>query len=106
MDAYCYQAALLCGSCGSNAASDLLKEGAEDTGDSNDFPQGPFADGGGESDSPQHCDHCGEFLENPLTSEGVEYVMQALLEDKGSSEVLAEWSQFYDIKLPEADDEG
>lgn len=46
----------------------------EATYDSGDFPKGPFPDGGGESDSPTHCDHCGVFLENPLTSDGVDYV--------------------------------
>jgi hypothetical protein len=39
---------------------------AEHTYDSDKFPKGPLADGGGESDCPQHCDTCGVFLENPL----------------------------------------
>jgi len=28
---------------------------------------GPYPDGGGEADAPQHCGGCGVFLENPLT---------------------------------------
>lgn len=35
-----------------------------------------YSDGGGESDTPQHCNECGIPLENPLTSEGVEYVLE------------------------------
>ena len=49
-----------------------------DTGDSDNFPQGPYANGGGESDTPQHCATCGLFLENPLTSNGYDYVKQAI----------------------------
>ena len=37
---------------------------------------GPLPDGGGEADTPQHCAHCGVFLENPLTQDGVKYVVE------------------------------
>ena len=42
-------------------------------------PEGsePYPDGGGESDRPQSCDTCHRFLENPLTSYGVQYVLDA-----------------------------
>jgi hypothetical protein len=39
--------------------------------DSDDLPKGPYADGGGEADTPQHCDDCRRFLENPLTGDGL-----------------------------------
>ena len=39
--------------------------------DSDDLPKGPYSNGGGEADTPQHCDGCGAFLENPLTGDGV-----------------------------------
>ena len=42
--------------------------------DSECTPIGPYANGGGESDAPEHCDTCGLFLENPLTSDGLEGV--------------------------------
>ncbi len=58
--------------------------------DSDEHPKGPYSDGGGESDSPQHCASCGTFLENPLTDEGVEYVRES-----GNRE----WADFYDIEL-------
>ena len=38
--------------------------------DSGMHPKGPYPNGGGEADIPHHCDHCGVFLENPLTPEG------------------------------------
>jgi hypothetical protein len=30
--------------------------------DSDDLPKGPYAQGGGEADTPQHCEGCGQFL--------------------------------------------
>lgn len=97
MDAYIYQAALLCDDC----ADAVNRAGASDSDDSDDCPQGPYCDGGGEADSPQHCDHCNVFLENPLTSEGYEYVRSAITEmycrKGGRSErgVVAEWKEYY-----------
>ena len=72
MKAYIYQAALLCEPCALDVQA-MTTPGP----DSDDYPQGPFSDGGGEADSPQHCDLCGEFLQNPLTPEGVRYVQVA-----------------------------
>lgn len=72
MDVYIFQAALLCGDCGERAQSDHALECFEE--DSDSYPQGPYSDGGGEADVPQHCDHCGMFLENPLTGDGYNYV--------------------------------
>jgi hypothetical protein len=92
MDAYVYQAALWCGPCvikrlveekkASPGALDMppaeaLQQVVSSNGftdesdyDSDDLPKGPYSDGGGEADSPQHCDGCGLLLENPLTSDG------------------------------------
>ncbi len=42
--------------------------------------EGPYPDGGGEADCPQHCAACGIPLENPLTSDGVTYVLDAIRE--------------------------
>lgn len=49
-----------------------------DTGDSDDYPQGPYPDGGGETDTPAHCDGCHMPLGAPLTSDGVAYVLEHL----------------------------
>lgn len=72
MNAYLYRAALLCDDCGK--AAKIARREYEGCEDSDHFPQGPVADGGGEADSPQHCDECGLFLCNPLTPDGDAYV--------------------------------
>jgi len=73
--------------------------------DSDLYPIGPYPYGGGESDVPQHCDHCGAFLENPLTQDGLEYVQSALAHhfwnpDRGAADVLAQWAEFYSDAVP------
>lgn len=75
--AYAFQAALYCDPCGESRMHDLDEANQRDTGDTDDYPQ-YVADGGGESDSPSHCDDCNEFLENPLTDDGMAYVRRAL----------------------------
>ena len=81
MNAFIYQAALYCEDCAGHIRQRLAREGyqvrAEE--DSDSYPCGPFANGGGEADSPQHCDACHAFLENPLTSEGVGYALPLIL---------------------------
>ena len=93
MDAYIYRAALWCGPCLIKAlvAERKAAPGAVDMSpaealeqivsasgftsesdyDSDDLPKGPYAEGGGEADAPQHCDGCGQFLRNPLTVDGL-----------------------------------
>jgi hypothetical protein len=77
VDAYMFQAALYCAPCGESIRARLTAEGKapenpmdEHSFDSDDFPKGPFPDGGGEADSEQHCDACAEALDNPLTDDG------------------------------------
>lgn len=104
MDAYIYQAAFLCEDC----APSIIRKAAEckhmegfDVEDSNWCPQGPYTDGGGEADTPQHCDHCNEFLRNPLTADGVAYVKGALVEHvrtgRGHEGVLSDWAEHYEL---------
>ena len=101
MDVYVYNAALYCQACGEYHVNRLRFRNVEDSGDSNQFPQGPYDDGGGEADCPQHCDSCGRFLENPLTSDGWTYVREALEEydkdGRGNPSVLFEWEEFYQL---------
>lgn len=83
MDAYIYQADLWCEDCIEAIKRELAKpehvnENDEGTYDSDEWPKGPFADGGGESDTPCHCAGCHVYLDNPLTSEGVEYALAAI----------------------------
>lgn len=67
--------------------------------DTDTFPAGPTAEGGGESDSPAHCAECHLFLENPLARDGIEYVAGTVLRDlRGglySSLALKTWAPFY-----------
>lgn len=104
MNAYLYQAALYCEACTHYTFKHTLHEGQVDTGDSSDYPQGPFMFGGGEADSPSHCDTCGIFLQNPLTEDGEEYVRCAIRENRrwgqGSSTSLDDWFLFYAYLFP------
>jgi RadC-like JAB domain len=112
IEAYAYQADLYCEDCGRAIQSQLRQEGIRDTGDTNDFPQGPYPDGGGEADSPWHCAsdaECinamefsdvklGVWLGNPLTREGVEQLRE-MLDAPGPSayqrELHAFWRRVY-----------
>jgi hypothetical protein len=111
MQVYIFQAALLCANCGAAKCAALdVPPGAdlsnESTWDSDDYPKGPFADGGGEADSPQHCDDCGVFLENPLTPDGEAYVRDALAQTaayaalgvRHNPAVADEWREFYALE--------
>lgn len=98
MQAYIFRAALYCTDCTKAIKQNLgySHEGqSEYEFDSDEYPKGPFSDGGGESDSPAHCDHCNVFLENPLTQNGLDYVIEAILDNTGNREVLAEWREHY-----------
>jgi hypothetical protein len=105
--AYIYQAALLCEECGEKTRAMLADAGKapadpddETSYDSGEFPKGPESDGGGEADCPQHCDHCGAFLENSLTSDGNDYVVNAIREARLAGQenrvCITEWEPFYD----------
>lgn len=68
--------------------------------DSDAWPKGPYSDGGGEADSPQHCAECGEFLDNPLTPEGIEFVRKAIADfeagdDTCDAETIELWKSAY-----------
>jgi hypothetical protein len=105
---YVYNAALLCEECGEKARAELTAAGQapadehdENTYDSDDFPKGPYDDGGGEADSPQHCDDCHEFLENPLTADGEKYVRETIEREiiaGKRGEVSKVWEAFYSIE--------
>jgi hypothetical protein len=56
---FIYQAAILCKHCGASVRDELQENGKPDTEDSDTFPQESII---GESDTPDHCDICGEFF--------------------------------------------
>jgi hypothetical protein len=109
MDVFIYQAALLCAPCATEIKSAIewqnmiagrdITQRCRSWEDSDSYPQGPHADGGGEADTPQHCDGCGLFLENPLTQDGYRYVNEKLIEHardgSGNGAVLKQWAQNY-----------
>lgn len=102
MKTYIYQADLLCEGCASEAAAEIhgIETLGNFDGDSDDFPCGPYADGGGESDTPAHCGRCSLFLENRLTLDGIAYVQDALQANDGNAGVLETWHGFYSPIYP------
>lgn len=85
MTAYIYCADLHCADCAAKISDQLDKQGKrpeqpddDRTFDSDDYPKHAGDDGGGESDCPQHCGTCGVPLNNPLTDDGVRYVLDAI----------------------------
>ena len=116
MEAYIYQAALLCADCAVitmdefelfnmlGGSSSPFRRPKPWT-DSDAYPQGPYSAGGGEADSPQHCDACGVFLENTLTGDGSRYVNERLIEHardgSGDRDVLTTWAKYYNAQVYE-----
>jgi len=73
VNAYVYMAELLCEPCGENVRlwKTIMREAPADpkdesSYDSDDYPKGPYPDGGGEADCAQHCGLCGVALDNPV----------------------------------------
>ena len=106
MNVYMYQAALYCEHCGEEIRQRLMADGKapanpedEYTYYSDDFPKGPYPDGGGEADCPQHCDSCHCFLENEATPDGRNYIKESILDNlcsgDGDDEVIQIWREFY-----------
>lgn len=104
MNAYIYQADLYCTDCNIKIKIKLpFPKGGipldESSYDSDNYPKGPFPNGGGKADSPQHCGSCGEFLENPLTEDGERYVIKAIANAQicpAQGEIaLLTWKPFY-----------
>ena len=98
-NAYIFNAAIYCEECAVETMTGLGNDGVADDGDSDTYPQGPYSAGGGESDCPQHCEGCQLFLENPLTSEGRDYVAESietfLADGSGARDIIAQWADFY-----------
>lgn len=123
--AYTYQADIYCEDCGLDIRNKLSKHGKapanpddETTYDSDDYPKGPDAEGGGPADRPQHCGSradcinavelvdshdasapplqpslIGVPLENPLTDDGIEYVREAI--EAGGDVATQIWADIY-----------
>jgi hypothetical protein len=105
MDAYIYQADIYCEECGEGIREELDKAGQaprdpedESSYDSDQYPKGPYAEGGGEADTPQHCASCGVFLENPLSSDGEDYIRERIA---GGRVCDPEWEKVYSYLFSE-----
>ena len=115
MRVYIYQADIYSEEAGEAIRTFLASRGKapldpanESTYDSADYPKGPYPDGGGEADTPQHCADTGLFLENPLTEDGSAHVKQAFKRYSphgGNRAVLASWQAFYAEEYGEAIEE-
>jgi hypothetical protein len=62
--------------------------------DSDNFPQTCM---NGEADSPQHCASCNEFLENPLTTDGYNWLRNECA-TKPDSITVQMWAEYYELK--------
>ncbi len=121
MYAFIYKADIYCAECAIDILSELKAKNTPeiDCMDSDHWPCGPYRDGGGEADTPQHCGGCGVFLKNSLTADGEAYVRGelekylrpgdqelstysiAMIVSKRATEAdapacLADWATYYD----------
>jgi len=122
--AYVYAADLYCEDCGRAIQDEIHDEIATkgSTDDSEDYPQGPYPDGGGEADGPAHCgsnegclnamtiedQRIGVWLGNPLTAEGVTYLLEMINAPNPSPYQRALhdfWRRVYSDYLPKEEEE-
>jgi hypothetical protein len=101
---YVFQSAIYCETCAKQIEAGCKTRGSQFwpesmREDSDHYPQGPYSIGFDEFDSPQHCDACGMFLENPLTQDGVDYIRDAIKRNDGNPVVLKQWRDFYKTEL-------
>lgn len=122
---YMYQAALWCDSCANEIKGRLTREGKapEDPDDDTSFDSDEFpkyvGTTGGESDTPDHCDagadcleaeelsdgtKVGALLTEELTTDGAEYVKQAVAE--GGLCAVEIWKPAFDWLDYDEGDEG
>lgn len=118
---YIYAAEFYCEDCGEAIRKRVTSEGYTPVDPDNEFsyisdiyPKGPYPDGGGKSDCPQHCgagpeclnaielmdgSKVGVWLENELTIDGVEYVREAIREGGEMAEMWADFYCNYNLKM-------
>lgn len=108
--AYIYQADVWCDTCADEIMEKIRKEHPEMVPedpmddrqfDSDDWPKGYLPEHE-ESDGPDNCAGCREFLRNQLTQEGYRY-LQGILNEHGKElpEPAQEWADHYDFHYRE-----
>jgi hypothetical protein len=97
--AYVFRSSLLCEDCARREIAFLESKGVLDEGDPDEYPQGPYGDGGGEADSAQFCGQgrlclspavvfghkVGCPLRNPLTKDGIVALFEGVKRDLASN---------------------
>jgi hypothetical protein len=88
-----------CGPCGEAIAATLPKpnEWEREHPDSCSYPVA-YDSSTGESDTPDHCLQCGDFLERNLTNEGRQYVQNYVDTLDGDTDITLLWGEFYGIE--------
>ncbi len=86
---YVYQAAIICPECAELLTFPYYDRDKGETIESTADMSAMFALE--ETDSPQACDRCGEFIESTLTDAGLEYVRGVLAEDSCPAEWRDRW---------------
>ena len=121
--AYIYNADIYCDDCGKSIRQRIDAEGHApaypDDGysyDSDEYPK--YVDGSSEADYPQHCGSMGDcinayefedgfkigaWLKNDLTSEGEDYVKDAVREGGDVAELWAEYYDYIDFGAVESE---
>lgn len=101
MNAYQFRASLYCEDCAAQIKATVGWKPFYEA-DSETWPMGPYPNGGGEADTPQHCDACGLFLENPLTTDGYAYVKEQVRNDRASGRgdgvAATLWAEHYGLR--------
>lgn len=114
---YIYKAECYCEDCGNKIRQSLRAAGhaPEDeldhySYDSDNYPKDADVEHD-ESDCPEHCAGCGEFLHNPLTSAGYRYVQEKLNKTglmsvyQGNMGIaLKQWASWYNFDYWTAED--
>lgn len=102
---YAYDAALHCLDCTRERFAGITDGNADEYRDSEGNAPTPVYSWSDEADTPQHCDECRTFLENSLTRDGIEYVVDAIADALRDPEVWAEsvalneWYPYYRDQL-------
>lgn len=106
MDIYAYRGEWYCPDCASSIMKGLGRHA--DSGDSNDYPQCAGPADQVETDCPEHCSGCEEFLKTALTETGRQYVKEQLLcyvfNGHGREEILQQWADYYNVDWPPPED--
>lgn len=108
MNVYLFQGDLICPKCAKHLKDETGNGWESTSGDSEVYPQGPIPNGGGEADEPKYCAMCECFLENLLTEEGLNYLMEIIYyqiekvaQSSGAefSAQVVQCAKFYQISL-------